>query len=62
LAEIRFALARALWPQRTSRKRALGLAHQARKGYAGVSQAPAVRETERIDAWLGERDTPLPSR
>jgi len=62
LAEVRFALARALWPRKDARSRALDLAHKARKGYAGVFQAPAVRETERIDAWLAEREVARPSR
>jgi serine/threonine-protein kinase len=60
LAEVRFALARALWEKKHARPRSLELARLARDGYSRVPQAPAVRETERIDAWLAERKAAPP--
>jgi tetratricopeptide (TPR) repeat protein len=62
LAEVRFALARALWERKRARPRALELARLAREGYSRVPQAPALRETERIDAWLAERTAVPASR
>jgi eukaryotic-like serine/threonine-protein kinase len=50
-ARTRFALARALWEQRSDRERALRLAHEAREGY--LAGAKRDRKTvEQVDAWL----------
>ena len=55
LAEARFVLARALWPQRAERTRARALAQQARDALA-AAEGPGVVDLEIavLDAWLAE--------
>lgn len=55
LADTRFALARALWPDGKAHERALALAHQARSDAAASPTASGKRKLAQIDAWLAER-------
>ena len=55
VAESRFDLARALWPDDTARPRAISLAHWARGAYVEAGRTERVAE---IDAWLAERVDP----
>ncbi|HKV08322.1 MAG TPA: serine/threonine-protein kinase [Thermoanaerobaculia bacterium] len=59
-ADARFLLARALWNAEKDRPRALRLAHEARAIYA--EEKPSRPELAKIDAWLGPRESQLPSR
>ena len=50
LAEVRFALARALWRSKRDRPRALQLAHAA---CAGLADAPwAAKELAKVEQWI----------
>ncbi len=55
LAEVRFALAEALWYAERERSRALELAHLSEQFFAGIGHAERHAEIER---WLAERPTP----
>jgi tetratricopeptide (TPR) repeat protein len=52
LAEVRFALARALWSRPSARRRARALAHLARADYATTPPATAAKPVAAIDDWL----------
>ena len=52
LAQIRFALADALWDATRNRKRTLDLAREAREGYRAADDKDALAE---VDKWLSVR-------
>ena len=54
LAETRFALARALWPDRAHRRRARDLATLARDGYRETGDRRGAQLAE-VEAWLATR-------
>ena len=54
MADARFALARALWPERRARARARELASQARRDYEAAGSTQAVK-LARVERWLEER-------
>jgi hypothetical protein len=51
LAEVRLALARALWASGSDRDRALELARLAREGYVALGESKLERVSE-VDEWL----------
>jgi tetratricopeptide (TPR) repeat protein len=55
-ADRRFALARASWESPKDRRRAVGLAREARAIY-GAMPAPLTRDVEAVDEWLARRAT-----
>jgi hypothetical protein len=57
LAEARFVLARALWPDRSQRARARTLAEQARDAYVELGEGEAESLAE-VRAWLAEHRVP----
>jgi tetratricopeptide (TPR) repeat protein len=59
-AEVRFALARALWTWQDKRSHALALAREAESRYRSIGTAAA--EAAKVEAWLSAHEAPVRAR